>query len=90
MRKESAEARVVCPVCADDTIDTVKGATEGHAVFGKLFVSIAMLEDVRPGLWAGVRELVGGNADYGAVLLVEFEQFKGKSAIDAEPESIQV
>jgi len=50
MRKESAEARVVCPVCADDTIDTIKGATEGHAVFGKLFVSIAMLEDVRPGL----------------------------------------
>jgi hypothetical protein len=53
-------------------------------------VPIAVLEDVRPGLWAGVRELVGGNADYGAVLLVEFEQFKGKSAIDGKPESIQV
>jgi len=41
-------------------------------------------------LWAGVRELVGGNADYGPVLLVEFEQFKGKSTIDSEPDSIQV
>jgi hypothetical protein len=73
MRKESAEARVVCPVCAKDMIDTVKGASEGHGVFGKLFVSTAVLEDVRPGLWVGVRELVGGNTDYGAVLLVEFE-----------------
>jgi hypothetical protein len=71
-------------------MDTVKGPTEVHAVFGKLFVSTAVLEDVRPGLWVGVRELVGGNADYGAVLLVEFEQFKGKSAIDGEPESIYV
>jgi hypothetical protein len=90
VRKKSTEARVVCPVCAEDIIDTIRGAAEGHAVFGKLFVSTAGLEDVRPGLWAGVRELVGGNADYGAILLVEFEQFKGKCAIDGEPESIQV
>jgi hypothetical protein len=81
---------MVCPVCAEHMIDTVKGATDGHAVFGKLFVSTAVLEDIRPSLWAGVRELVGGNADYGAVLLVEFEQFKGKSAIDGEPKSIQM
>jgi hypothetical protein len=90
VRKESAEARVICPVCANDMMDTVKGPTEVHAVFGKLFVSTAVLEDVRPGLWVGVRELVGGNADYGAVLLVEFEQYKRKSAIDSEPEPIQV
>ena len=90
MRKESAEARVVCPVCAEDIIDTVNGATDDHTVFGELFVSIAVLEDVRPGLWTGIRELVRGNADYGPVLLVEFEQFKGKSAIDGEPDSIQV
>ena len=81
---------MVCPVCAEDMINTVNRATDDHAVFGKLFVSIAVLEDVRPSLWTGVRELVRGNADYGAVLLVEFEQFKGKSAIDSEPESIQV
>jgi hypothetical protein len=73
VRKESAEARVVCPVCANDSLDTVKRATEFREVFGKLFMSTAVLEDVRPGLWVGVRELVGGNADYGAVLLVEFE-----------------
>ena len=81
---------MVCPVCGKDRIDTVKGATEVHAVLGKLFVSTAMLEDVRPGLWVGVRELVRGNADYGAVLLVEFGQDKRKSAIDTEPEPIQV
>ena len=89
MRKESAEARVVCPVCANHRIDSVRGASEGHTVFGKLFASTTVLEDVCPNLWVGVRELVGGNADYGAVLLVEFKQFEGKCAIDSEPESIQ-
>ena len=89
MRKESAEARVVCLVCANHRIDSVRGVTEGHTVFAKLFASTTVLEDVCPDLRIGVRELVGGNADYGAVLLVEFDQLKGKCAIDSEPESIQ-